>query len=77
MAARPPKMTRQHFEVIAAAVADAVNYLENEASWLDESERGLARQVSWTVAQFIAGGLSKTNPNFSFTRFYRACGLVD
>jgi hypothetical protein len=75
MAAKTPKMTRQHFQFIAEAIANAVGYLENEASWLDESERRLARQVSWTIAEFIASELSKTNPRFSFTRFYRACRL--
>jgi hypothetical protein len=68
-------MTKQHFELVATAIAEAVNYLENEASWLDESERRLARQVIWTVAQFIASSLSKTNPNFSYVRFYRHCKL--
>jgi hypothetical protein len=72
---RTPRMTKQHFKVVAGAIADALNYLENEASWLDENERVTARQVAWTVAQFIAGELSKTNPLFSYVRFYDACGL--
>jgi UTP:GlnB (protein PII) uridylyltransferase len=69
-----PKMTRQHFETIAAAVAEAVNYLENEAA-LDELERRLARQILWTVAYFVARKLAETNPRFSRIRFYRACNL--
>jgi predicted transcriptional regulator len=68
-------MTRQHFEVIASAIAQAASYLENEASWLSEDERGLARQVVWTVAEFVASRLTETNPRFSFVRFYKACGL--
>ncbi len=72
---RTPRMTRQHFEVIAEAIANAIGYLENEASWLDESEKRLARQIAWTVAEFIAQQLAKTNPNFSYIRFYRACKL--
>jgi hypothetical protein len=75
MAGRTPKMTKQHFEAIASAIAQAAGYLENEASWLDENERRLARQVVWTVAQFVAGELSKTNPQFSYIRFYKACKL--
>ncbi len=71
-----PKMTRQHFKVIAEAVAEALNYLENEASWLDDSERRLAMQVAWTIAEFLAADLAKTNPRFSYVRFYRACGLA-
>jgi hypothetical protein len=67
-------MTRQHFKVVAEAVAEAVNYLENEAR-LDESERRLARQILWTVAYFVARRLSETNPRFSRTRFYKACNL--
>jgi len=69
------KMTRQHFNLIASAIAETVNYFENEASWLDENERRLARQIVWTVAEFVAQQLAKTNPNFSYVRFYRACKL--
>jgi len=75
MARRIPRMTRQHFELIASAIAQATGYLENEASWLDESERRLARQIVWTVAEFVAQQLAETNPNFSYVRFYRACKL--
>ena len=68
-------MTKQHFELVASAIAQAATYLENEASWLDEDERKLARQIIWTVSQFVAGELSKTNPHFSYVRFYKACNL--
>jgi len=68
-------MTKQHFELVASAIAQAATYLENEASWLDEDERKLAHQVVWTVAEFVAQQLAKTNPNFSYVRFYRACKL--
>jgi hypothetical protein len=67
-------MTKQHFEVIASAIAEAADYLDR-ASWLDESEHRLARQIVWTVAEFVAQQLAKTNPNFSYVRFYRACKL--
>jgi hypothetical protein len=72
MAAR---MTKQHFELIAAAISDAWDYLEHKAIWLEDSERRVARQVVWTVAEFLADKLAKTNPLFSRCRFYRACGL--
>jgi hypothetical protein len=77
MVARKPKMTRQHFECIAQAVAEALDYLEKEASWLDDSERRLAKQIAWTIAEFIASKLNETNPRFSFVKFYRACKLTD
>jgi type IV secretory pathway TrbD component len=67
-------MTRQHFSLVAEGIANAVGYLE-KASWLDESERKLSRQVVWTVAEFVAQQLAKTNPNFSYVRFYKSCGL--
>jgi hypothetical protein len=75
MAAKTPKMTRQHFQLIAFGIAQAAGYLENEASWLDENERKLARQIVWTVAEFVAQQLAKTNHNFSYVRFYKSCGL--
>jgi hypothetical protein len=70
-----PKMTKRQFEIVAEAIAEAVNYLQSEAGWLDETERVTAHQVAWTIAQFIAANLSKTNQRFSFVRFYKACGL--
>jgi hypothetical protein len=75
MARRLPKMTKQHFTLIAQAVAEATHYLKAEASWLNEDERQIAIQAVWTVAQFLASKLSETNPLFSFRRFYDACGL--
>jgi hypothetical protein len=68
-------MTKQHFEVVANALADSLNYLENEACWLSANEKSIARQVVWTVAEFLASHLSKTNPRFSYVRFYKACKL--
>jgi hypothetical protein len=77
MARRIPPMTRQHFEFVASAIAQAVDYLENEAIWAGENDRKIARQTAWTIAQFLAGELAKTNSQFSYIRFYRACKLVD
>jgi UTP:GlnB (protein PII) uridylyltransferase len=75
MAGRIPKMSKQHFNLIAEAIAEAVNYLEGEANWVDESEKRLSRQIVWTVAYFVARKLSETNPRFSRVRFFKSCNL--
>jgi glycerol-3-phosphate dehydrogenase len=64
-------MTKQHFTLIAQAVAEAARYLRDEAS----CERLTADQIVRTVADFLARRLAETNPLFSRRRFYDACGL--
>jgi hypothetical protein len=75
MARRVPRMTKQHFTLIAQAVSEAAHYLRNEASWLSDEERLTADQIVRTVANFLARRLAETNPLFSYRRFYDACGL--
>ena len=73
---RKPRMTRQHFELVASAVNDALRYLQGEASWLEsDSERAVARQAAYFVALALAKKLSETNPQFSYRRFLDACGF--
>jgi hypothetical protein len=72
---KKPRMTRQHFELIAQALSEALNYLQNDASWLEGSERTIAREAVYITALILAKHLSETNEAFSFRRFMDACGF--
>ena len=72
---RRPKLTKQHFELIAQALSEALNYLQNDASWLKGNERIIAREAVYITALVLAKHLAETNPQFSFSRFMNACGF--
>jgi hypothetical protein len=68
-------MTRQHFELIAQSLSEALDYLENNASWLKDYERIVAREAVYITALILARHLAETNPFFSYSRFLNACGF--
>ena len=68
-------MTRAHFQVIADAILLAKKTVA-------ENEKGNgvpydAMSALGLLTIIMADGLYKTNPQFSFSKFYDACSLVD
>lgn len=67
-------MTRQHFELIAETINEALNReLEIEAEGNDTK---LAQTTLKALSYRFAAKLKVTNPNFDRAKFILACGKV-
>lgn len=65
-AAKSPTMQHRHFSTIASII--------NGLRW-SATGKGLSEDKIRGIAERFASELAKTNPNFNYARFLKACGL--
>jgi hypothetical protein len=71
-------MTRQHFQVIAEALASLKPDRGNRYASRTVQTKGAAAFAQWeATVRGLAFKLASYNPRFNFSRFYKACGLEE